>query len=180
MVPSVQSVRSVQPKTSLKARFMGPTWGPSGADRTQVGPILAPGTLLCGMASAGRKRRAKSWRHSDHYNTAITRGSHLKDPPRNLLGNIESSTGRSLLSNCWIYVKLEITAAGWQMINNWQLRSPRPIVSLQWNLSVTTTSNKIYYLWFIQWCVLMKTEGTNLPLLTISAFWSSSRWPRAT
>ena len=39
--------------------------------------------------------------------------------------------------------------------------------------------NKIYYLWFIQYCVLMKTEGTNLLLLTISAFWSSSRWPLA-
>ena len=25
----------------------------------------------------------------------------------------------------------------------------------------------------------MKTEGTNLLLLTISAFWSSSRWPKA-
>ena len=28
------------------ARFMGPTWGPSGADRTQVGPMLGPWTLL--------------------------------------------------------------------------------------------------------------------------------------
>ena len=27
---------------------MGPTWGPSGSDRTQVGPILAPWTLLSG------------------------------------------------------------------------------------------------------------------------------------
>ena len=27
---------------SLIARFMGPTWGPSGADRTQEGPMLAP------------------------------------------------------------------------------------------------------------------------------------------
>ena len=27
---------------------MGPTWGPSGADRTQVGPMLAPWTLLSG------------------------------------------------------------------------------------------------------------------------------------
>ena len=35
--------------TSLKARFMGPTWGPSGADRTQVGLVLAPWTLLSGM-----------------------------------------------------------------------------------------------------------------------------------
>ena len=40
--------------------------------------------------------------------------------------------------------------------------------------------NKIYYLWFNQLCVLMKTEGTNLLLLTMSAFWSSSRWPLAT
>ena len=28
---------------------MRPTWGPSGADRTQVGPMLAPWTLLSGM-----------------------------------------------------------------------------------------------------------------------------------
>ena len=40
--------------------------------------------------------------------------------------------------------------------------------------------NKFYYLWFIQQCVLIKTEGTNLLVLTISAFWSSSRWPLAT
>ena len=33
---------------TLIARFMGPTWGPSGADRTQVGPMLAPWSLLSG------------------------------------------------------------------------------------------------------------------------------------
>ena len=32
--------------TPLIARFMGPTLGPSGADRTQVGSMLAPWTLL--------------------------------------------------------------------------------------------------------------------------------------
>ena len=32
----------------LIARFMGPTWGPSGAGRTQVGLMLAPWTLLSG------------------------------------------------------------------------------------------------------------------------------------
>ena len=32
-----------------EARFMGPTWGPSGAGRTQVGPMLAPYTLLSGL-----------------------------------------------------------------------------------------------------------------------------------
>ena len=30
------------------ARFMKPRWGPSGANRTQVGPMLAPWTLLSG------------------------------------------------------------------------------------------------------------------------------------
>ena len=34
---------------SLIARFMGPTWGPSGADRTQVGPMLAPWALQSGL-----------------------------------------------------------------------------------------------------------------------------------
>ena len=38
-------------RTALIARFMGPTWGPFGADRTQVGPMLAPWTLLSGCLS---------------------------------------------------------------------------------------------------------------------------------
>ena len=37
------------PITSQMARFMGPTWGPPGYDRTQVGPMLAPWTLLSGI-----------------------------------------------------------------------------------------------------------------------------------
>ena len=31
--------------STLIARFMGPTWDPSGADRTQAGPMLAPWIL---------------------------------------------------------------------------------------------------------------------------------------
>ena len=38
---------------SLIARFMGPTWGPSGADRTQVGPMLASLILLSGWYGNG-------------------------------------------------------------------------------------------------------------------------------
>ena len=37
-------------KLALIAGFMRPTWGPSGADRTQVGPMLAPWILLSGRA----------------------------------------------------------------------------------------------------------------------------------
>ena len=35
---------------------MEPTWGPSGADRTQVGPMMAPWTLLSGVYTVDRKR----------------------------------------------------------------------------------------------------------------------------
>ena len=41
----------IQLVTSLITRFMVPTWGPSGADRTQVCPMLVPWTLLSGMVS---------------------------------------------------------------------------------------------------------------------------------
>ena len=34
------------------ANFMGPTWGPPGSCRPQMGPMLAPWTLLSGMFSA--------------------------------------------------------------------------------------------------------------------------------
>ena len=47
---------------TLIARLMGLTWGPSGADRTQVGPMLAPWTLLSGYTCNGiltsRQRQA--------------------------------------------------------------------------------------------------------------------------
>ena len=36
--------------SSMRARIMGPTWGPAGADRPQMGPMLAPWTLLSRIA----------------------------------------------------------------------------------------------------------------------------------
>ena len=42
--------------STLIARFIGPTWGPSGADRTQVGPMLAPRTLLSGKVRVHHQR----------------------------------------------------------------------------------------------------------------------------
>ena len=49
----------------LIARFMWPTWGPSGTDRTQVGPMLAPWTLLSGSVITMAVKMClcrKSWR----------------------------------------------------------------------------------------------------------------------
>ena len=39
------------PKGSQIARFMGPTWGPPGSCQPQVGPMLAPWTLLSGVSN---------------------------------------------------------------------------------------------------------------------------------
>ena len=48
-IGSYPSIFTFSAETSLIARFMGPTWGPPGVDRTQVGPVLAPWTLLSGI-----------------------------------------------------------------------------------------------------------------------------------
>ena len=50
---STLKLEVVMVPTSLIARFLGPTWGPSGADRTQVGSMLAPWTLLSGLVFTG-------------------------------------------------------------------------------------------------------------------------------
>ena len=42
----VEKIFDKREEITLIARFMGPTWGPSGASRTEVGPMLAPWTLL--------------------------------------------------------------------------------------------------------------------------------------
>ena len=62
--------------TTLIARYMGPTWGPSGADRAQMGPMLAPWTLLSGKMSCwwpvqtshGKIAAAKTLCRSDYAN----------------------------------------------------------------------------------------------------------------
>ena len=50
---------------TLITRFMGPTWGPSGADRTQMGPILAPWTLPSGYIYDLSVRGRYSTMHRD-------------------------------------------------------------------------------------------------------------------
>ena len=43
---------------------MGPIWGPPGADRTQVGPVLAPWILLSGLTFAMPFHSTGSWNPS--------------------------------------------------------------------------------------------------------------------
>ena len=44
-IPATADSKCIPPQI---VRFMGPTWGPSGADRIKMGPMLAPWTLLSG------------------------------------------------------------------------------------------------------------------------------------
>ena len=43
-------VKSIDIETAQIAKFVGPTWGPPGSCWPQMGPILAPWTLLSGRA----------------------------------------------------------------------------------------------------------------------------------
>ena len=43
------------------ARFMGPMWGPPGSCRPQMGPVLAPLTLLSGSAASRWLDDGKCW-----------------------------------------------------------------------------------------------------------------------
>ena len=56
-------------ETPQIAKFIGPTWGPPGSSRPQVGPMLAPWTLLSGTAWLDRERYmgclvSSIWDHS--------------------------------------------------------------------------------------------------------------------
>ena len=46
---------AMQQYAGMIAKFMRPSWGPTGADRAQVGPMLAPWTLLSGLPLNGDK-----------------------------------------------------------------------------------------------------------------------------
>ena len=50
-------------KTTQIAKSMGPTWGPPGSCRPQMGPMLAPWTLLSGKALCNAVRVCLPWRH---------------------------------------------------------------------------------------------------------------------
>ena len=57
---------------SLIARFMGPTWDPSGADRTQMGPMLIPWTLLSGIVTNDGGRNWYSQTYVAYAETNLT------------------------------------------------------------------------------------------------------------
>ena len=57
------------PACTQRARFTGTTWGPSGADRTQMGPMLSPWTLLSGYAlpPVGQLDSSQKYKEKNHH-----------------------------------------------------------------------------------------------------------------
>ena len=51
-------------KATQIAKFMGPTWGPPGSCRPQMGPMLTPWTLLSGYASFVFSPVCPFWDHT--------------------------------------------------------------------------------------------------------------------
>ena len=53
---------------SQMARFMGPTWGQPGSCRPQMGPMLAPWTLLSDLCMLLVKTKLQLYHHNKHDN----------------------------------------------------------------------------------------------------------------
>ena len=92
----------IEQDDSLIARFVRPTWGPSGADRTQVGPMLAPWTLLSGWyfsscrasVSVLFETRSVNYGTSSHFNSFVS--------TYGILGALKDSGGTSTNALCYL------------------------------------------------------------------------------
>ena len=51
----------------LEAKFMGPTWGPPGSSRPQMGPMLAPWTLLSGSGCYESRESNVMYGYPEHF-----------------------------------------------------------------------------------------------------------------
>ena len=58
------------------AKSMGPTWGPPGSCRPQMGPMLAPWTLLSGLLSISLTRQKTTTPLYRHVSADFRRGLH--------------------------------------------------------------------------------------------------------
>ena len=108
----------------LIARFMGPTcMGPSGADRTQVGPMLAPWTLLSGAWHI----KVKLVPHCKYYTNIIS-------PFSSILGDIYY-----IYIHIYMYIYIDISILTFRCRVFQRIRSRN-----HWMLL-----NRIFYLFYV-------------------------------
>ena len=122
---------------------MGPTWGPSGADRTQVGPILAPWTLLSRVFLISKSEYAVwkygfatsplEWRHTSVMAYKITDNSSVHCLFHSLLGLKTKGTSKILITGpLWeeslvtqLFVPKYFLAL-WVESSKWPVGGPHP------------------------------------------------------
>ena len=93
-------------KHSQEAKFMGPTWGPPGSCRSQIGPMLAPWTFLselllynmetfillsqciCCNWTGGRRRQTISSQNTNRV-TGIFRSKYIAEGTRQQIANVD-------------------------------------------------------------------------------------------
>ena len=63
-IPNASSLSKGVQEISQIAKFMGPTWGQPGFCRPQMGPMLAPWTLLSGVVLAQHNKANQSFYHT--------------------------------------------------------------------------------------------------------------------
>ena len=98
--------------TSQIARFMGPTWGPPGSCRPQVGPMLTPWTLLSGICVCsqhcvcGATSTIRFWstrRHND-YQVGVLSTINKKKPRANTNLHCHNICNLTLFVSCKVKV----------------------------------------------------------------------------
>ena len=85
---------------ALIARFIGRTWGPSGADRTQVGSMLAPWTLLSEWLPTGHEPLPKG-------RVLLQACCPLSLPSSRRFAHLHSThtvkDSKCMVNACWVY-----------------------------------------------------------------------------
>ena len=134
---------------SLIARFKGPIWDPSGADRSQVGPMLAPWTLLSEMCLRCRVvwRPARLCRGSTvntvkHIGIIDLNRNYVSTTTRLNTSFYHTHTGRA--KSFWNYIRLNTSQMSYsvywykkQHYNGIALHRYEPQFWPQWNSMIT-------------------------------------------
>ena len=151
-------------KVSQIARFMGPTWGPPGDDRTQVGPMMAPWTLLFGILWWA----PSAWpRPVMPFNTLRPRqnGRHFPDDIFKCI---------FLFENVWIWINISLKFVHKVRINN----IPALVQIMAWcrigdkPLSEPMMVNSLTHICVTrpQWVNLTRLKWVNVTLANFLAF----------
>ena len=134
----------------LIKRFMGPTWGSSGADRTQVGPMLAPWTLLSGYWHASTVASFTKEVHPRLAKRPLIFNGRLANPGVTSLVKEPASTPEPQQSYILWFLKLEqfvILEIAWEL---WVLGFHSKGVSSTTLSQYLDTIENTTIMWFLQ------------------------------